>query len=167
MIDIHYILSLYIVLDTQLALIHICRTFGVSCDSVKSKLKNQISAWTTADNCKNGGEKCLYKVCITNPLQSYIVLLVVLTEWISQCGANGSVVIGVRPVTQRLLVQVLLWSLDVMCCVLIDIVLVYQAAVGYRLMLGGQLVMDWCPIQGKPMNHPLSSTKEIIDLFVP
>lgn len=51
-------------------------------------------------------------------------------------------VIGVRPVTQRLLVQALLWSLDVMCRVLIDIVLVYQAAVGYRLMLGGQLVMD-------------------------
>lgn len=63
LIDIHDILFLYIVLDTQLALIHICRTFGVSCDSVKSKLKNQISAWTTADNCKNGGEKCLYKVC--------------------------------------------------------------------------------------------------------
>lgn len=80
MIDIHDILSLYIVLDTQLALIHICRTFGVSCDSVKSKLKNQISAWTTADKCKNGGEKCLYKVCMTNPLQSYIVFLVVLTE---------------------------------------------------------------------------------------
>lgn len=36
-------------------------TFGVSCDTVKSKLKSQISAWTTADNCKNGGEKCLYK----------------------------------------------------------------------------------------------------------
>lgn len=71
MINIRDILSLYIVLDTQLALIHICRTFGVSCDSVKSKLKNQISAWTTADNCKNGGEKCLYKVCMTNPLQSY------------------------------------------------------------------------------------------------
>lgn len=92
------------------------------------------------------------------PCRAIIVLLVVLTEWISQYGANGSVVIGVRPVTQRLLVQALLWSLDVMCCVLIDIVLVYQAAVGYRLMLGGQLVMDWCPIQGKPMNHPLSST---------
>lgn len=75
MIDIHEILIIFVyftrILDTQFALIHICRTFGVSCDSVKSKLKNQISAWTTADNCKNGGEKCLYKVCMTNPLQSY------------------------------------------------------------------------------------------------
>lgn len=44
---------------------HIYRTFGASCDTVKSKLKSQISAWTTADNCKNGGEKCLYKVRMT------------------------------------------------------------------------------------------------------
>ncbi|XP_062567882.1 uncharacterized protein LOC134230118 [Saccostrea cucullata] len=36
-------------------------TFGTSCDDVKSKIKGQISQWTTADNCANGGEKCLYK----------------------------------------------------------------------------------------------------------
>lgn len=50
----------------------------------------------------------------------------------------------VQGLYQRLLVQALLWSLDVMCCVLTDIVLVYQAAVGYQLMVGGQLM----PIQG-------------------
>ncbi|XP_048742470.1 uncharacterized protein LOC125655964 [Ostrea edulis] len=36
-------------------------TFGITCDEVSSKIKGQISAWTTADNCANGGEKCLYK----------------------------------------------------------------------------------------------------------
>ncbi|XP_061185550.1 uncharacterized protein LOC133193605 [Saccostrea echinata] len=36
-------------------------TFGISCNDVKTKIKGQISQWTTADNCANGGEKCLYK----------------------------------------------------------------------------------------------------------
>nr|XP_011434231.2 uncharacterized protein LOC105333102 [Crassostrea gigas] len=35
-------------------------TFGLSCDEVKTKIKAQITAWTSADNCANGGEKCLY-----------------------------------------------------------------------------------------------------------
>jgi len=35
-------------------------TFGRSCDSVKSALANQMRTWATADNCANGGEKCLY-----------------------------------------------------------------------------------------------------------
>lgn len=33
-------------------------------------------------------------------------------------GAHSSVVVGVRPVTQRSLVQAPLWSLDFVCCVL-------------------------------------------------
>lgn len=41
------------------------RTFGISCDMVKDKIKTQISTWKTADNCPNGaGEKCLYTVRI-------------------------------------------------------------------------------------------------------
>lgn len=42
------------------------RTFGVSCDEVKTKIKAQITAWTSADNCANGGEKCLYTVSQRN-----------------------------------------------------------------------------------------------------
>jgi hypothetical protein len=40
------------------------RTIGTTCDDVKMKIKSQIALWTTADNCKNGGEKCLYTVSI-------------------------------------------------------------------------------------------------------
>lgn len=39
------------------------------------------------------------------------------------CGAHGSVVMSVRPVSKRLLVQTMLWSLDVVCCALIDKIL--------------------------------------------
>ncbi|XP_062616504.1 uncharacterized protein LOC134278200 [Saccostrea cucullata] len=35
-------------------------TFGTSCDDVKAKIKSQIAAWTSADGCASGGEKCLY-----------------------------------------------------------------------------------------------------------
>ena len=32
---------------------------------VRTKLKDQIAAWATADNCPNGaGEKCLYQVSV-------------------------------------------------------------------------------------------------------
>merc|ERR1711860_44289 len=37
-------------------------TFGTTCDDVKMKIKSQIATWSTADNCKNGGEKCLYSL---------------------------------------------------------------------------------------------------------
>jgi hypothetical protein len=30
------------------------------CKTIQDKILSQIKAWTTADNCKNGGEKCLY-----------------------------------------------------------------------------------------------------------
>ena len=30
------------------------------CKTIQSSILNQISLWTTEDNCKNGGEKCLY-----------------------------------------------------------------------------------------------------------
>ena len=32
------------------------------CKTIQDKLLNQISIWTSDDNCKNGGEKCLYKL---------------------------------------------------------------------------------------------------------
>ncbi|KAK2159428.1 hypothetical protein LSH36_153g00062 [Paralvinella palmiformis] len=38
------------------------RKFTESCDQIKSSLINQINSWQTADNCKDGGEKCLYKL---------------------------------------------------------------------------------------------------------
>lgn len=31
-----------------------------SCQDVQTRLLNQIALWTPEDNCKNGGEKCLY-----------------------------------------------------------------------------------------------------------
>lgn len=33
---------------------------AMTCDNVKMKLINQIKTWTSDENCKNGGEKCLY-----------------------------------------------------------------------------------------------------------
>lgn len=36
--------------------------FGVPCTQVSSALEQQMNTWKTADNCKNGGEKCLYAV---------------------------------------------------------------------------------------------------------
>lgn len=30
------------------------------CKTIQSAILNQISVWNTEDNCKNGGEKCLY-----------------------------------------------------------------------------------------------------------
>lgn len=38
----------------------------MSCSDVMTQLENQIQAWQTADNCVNGGEKCLYKVSYNN-----------------------------------------------------------------------------------------------------
>ncbi|XP_052096049.1 uncharacterized protein LOC127731159 [Mytilus californianus] len=35
---------------------------SMTCNNVKTKLRNQISLWNGPDNCKNGGEKCLYKL---------------------------------------------------------------------------------------------------------
>lgn len=35
---------------------------NTECGEVLKKLLNQIDAWKTADNCKNGGEKCLYSL---------------------------------------------------------------------------------------------------------
>lgn len=54
-------------------------------------------------------------------------------------GTHGSVVIGVKPVTERPLVQTLLWSLDAVCCALktrhiIYIVSIHSAEFGYWLM---------------------------------
>ena len=42
------------------------RTWGVNCTVVKDAIIMQIKKWTSADNCKDGGEKCLYMVCQTS-----------------------------------------------------------------------------------------------------
>lgn len=39
------------------------------CKTVHSKIVNQISEWTTEENCNNGGEKCLYKLISQNDKQ--------------------------------------------------------------------------------------------------
>jgi len=36
-------------------------TVGLPCSDAKTALKNQMEAWTTKDNCANGGQRCLYK----------------------------------------------------------------------------------------------------------
>merc|ERR1712179_766353 len=35
---------------------------SVSCDTFSSKIQAQAKAWESADNCAQGGEKCLYKI---------------------------------------------------------------------------------------------------------
>lgn len=39
---------------------------NTDCSVPMSKLVDQINTWTTADNCKNGGEKCLYTLVSKN-----------------------------------------------------------------------------------------------------
>lgn len=34
----------------------------MDCASVNKKIVDQMNAWKSADNCANGGEKCLYTV---------------------------------------------------------------------------------------------------------
>ncbi|KAL3831473.1 hypothetical protein ACJMK2_023217 [Sinanodonta woodiana] len=34
--------------------------FGIPCSDVKQKIVNQFEAWKGPENCKSGGEKCLY-----------------------------------------------------------------------------------------------------------
>ncbi|GCC20989.1 hypothetical protein chiPu_0000158, partial [Chiloscyllium punctatum] len=46
-------------------------TFGIPCNSVYLELVTQIKAWRTADNCAQGGEKCLYTLKSAN--EHYIV----------------------------------------------------------------------------------------------
>ena len=35
---------------------------SVSCDDFADKITSQMKLWQTADNCQQGGEKCLYEV---------------------------------------------------------------------------------------------------------
>ncbi|XP_035673556.1 uncharacterized protein LOC118413971 [Branchiostoma floridae] len=35
--------------------------FSQNCSAVNASLVKQINTWTSSDNCKNGGEMCLYK----------------------------------------------------------------------------------------------------------
>ncbi|KAM4705170.1 uncharacterized protein WCC33_010037 [Rhinophrynus dorsalis] len=40
--------------------------FGISCFNVYTALVMQIRDWTTEDNCKQGGERCLYELQSAN-----------------------------------------------------------------------------------------------------
>jgi len=40
----------------------VSRTFEAGCESVSKAIVDQINKWQTEENCKSGGEKCLYKV---------------------------------------------------------------------------------------------------------
>lgn len=42
-------------------------TFSMSCDGVTTAIAKQMKTWETADNCKNGGEKCLYHLTSQTP----------------------------------------------------------------------------------------------------
>ena len=42
---------------------------ATDCTQVKAKIVAQMNAWQTADNCKNGGEKCLYAITDQSGLQ--------------------------------------------------------------------------------------------------
>ena len=39
---------------------------ATDCSVPMGKIVDQINLWTTADNCKNGGEKCLYTLVSKN-----------------------------------------------------------------------------------------------------
>ncbi|XP_077991471.1 uncharacterized protein LOC144445700 [Glandiceps talaboti] len=41
-------------------------TFGTQCQEINTKLMDQMKKWEGPDNCKQGGEKCLYKVLSSN-----------------------------------------------------------------------------------------------------
>uniref|UniRef100_A0A8C5R486 C-type lectin domain-containing protein n=1 Tax=Leptobrachium leishanense TaxID=445787 RepID=A0A8C5R486_9ANUR len=45
--------------------------FGISCNNVYVALVTQIKLWTSKDNCKQGGERCLYELESAN--EHYIV----------------------------------------------------------------------------------------------
>lgn len=65
--------------------------------------------------------KCGRKVNIGNTGIGKIIWLMLykgILVHFSSCGAHDSVVKGIRPVTQRSLVQTLLWPLDGVCCTL-------------------------------------------------
>ena len=44
--------------------LYVYRNFGESCSAVQDAMVSQIKKWNGPDGCKNGGEKCLYAVCI-------------------------------------------------------------------------------------------------------
>ncbi|CAH2282343.1 Hypothetical predicted protein [Pelobates cultripes] len=46
-------------------------TFGISCFDVYVTLVTQIKLWRTDDNCKQGGERCLYELKSAN--EHYVV----------------------------------------------------------------------------------------------
>ena len=40
------------------------RTWAINCTVINNAIVKQIKTWSTDDNCKDGGEKCLYTVCL-------------------------------------------------------------------------------------------------------
>ena len=54
----------YSVLLTINLTLYVYRNFGESCSAVQDAMVSQIKKWNGPDGCKNGGEKCLYAVCI-------------------------------------------------------------------------------------------------------
>ena len=51
-----------IIISAYLTIHFLFRTFGIECSEVQARLIDIIRQWTGPDNCKGGGEKCLYKV---------------------------------------------------------------------------------------------------------
>ena len=52
-----------------------CREFDINCTTVNIALISQIKKWTSPDNCKQGGEKCLYEVGISIVLSDESAIL--------------------------------------------------------------------------------------------
>lgn len=76
-------------------------------------------------------------------------------------GAHGSVVMGIKPVTERVLVQTLLQSLVMWTLTrhFIYIVSVHPAEIWYRLTLGVNLGWTGVPSRGVNDSQPLRTTR--------
>lgn len=90
---------------------------------------------------------CYQSVSIPSPLLRKILMLLgnITVDYSPPSGVHGSVVIGVKPITKRSLVQTLLWSLFVVFNAhvykrhFIYIGSVHQYEIGYWFMLGVNL----------------------------
>ena len=60
-----YVMIFAFLIDVILTLC--CRTWGVNnCTTVRNAILKQIDKWKSDENCKNGGEKCLYTVIFSS-----------------------------------------------------------------------------------------------------
>ena len=55
--------TLYSILKCVIVWFCVLRHWEANCTAVNTAIVSQIKKWHTADNCKQGGEKCLYIVC--------------------------------------------------------------------------------------------------------